>query len=272
MLIAGLPLLPVLIFAMLLGQSTPTPPTEPPIPPVVWELADVSSARNEIAEITDPEGYTVQFQPEGTLAVNANCIQSTGNYHAEEGTLNIDLSVSNPESCSTESKAQGEAFLAFLDHVARYEFTPDGFFVLGQESESLRLRARLTGVLWEWQSFRGGDDSRIEPDCPGEYTLTFLADGNVVIEVSCTHATSTYSVDGAALEIFDGGAIPNPCSRDSVTEQYLRDLEEVTSHIFRDGNLYLALWADAGIMEFTARYVEPPPATPGAGSFMIEPG
>jgi hypothetical protein len=56
-----------------------------------------------------------------------------------------------------------------------------------------------------------------------------------------------------------------------LAERYLRDLGDVSSHVFRDGNLYLALRADAGIMAFAARFAEPPRATPHAGWAATDP-
>ena len=40
------------------------------------------------------------------------------------------------------------------------------------------------------------------------------------------------------------------CAEDSQDAEFAQDLEAVVSYVIQDGNLYLALFADAGIMTF----------------------
>ncbi|MBW3632490.1 MAG: META domain-containing protein [Chloroflexi bacterium] len=262
---AGFVLLAVLIAVAPLAQGKETPGHELGIPPVVWEVVGISGPDGNRVAVSDAERYSVQFQPDGKLAVASGCIQPAGTYTAGDGTLEVKLSISTMSPCSTAATAQEESFLEVLDDITRYKFDHDGFLVLASDDESLWLRARLTGVLWEWQEFRGGDDSRVEPQHPENYTITFLPAGNLAIQAGCNRAIGTYSTDGATIELLVGPATGVSCPRQPKSDQFLRDLGEVTSHVFQDGNLYLALWADAGIMEFAARYPKSPPATPQAG-------
>ena len=55
------------------------------------------------------------------------------------------------------------------------------------------------------------------------------------------------------------------CPSGSLMERFLRDLDQVTSHVFRDGKLYLALPMDAGILAFAPTSLAPPAATPAPG-------
>ena len=121
------------------------------------------------------------------------------------------------------------------------------------------------GVTWEWQEFQGMDDSIVVPDNPEDYTLTFLPDGKTAIQADCNRAMGTYTVDDSTIDLVVGGVTRAMCPPGSLMDQYLRDLDEVSSHVFRDGNLYLALPVDSGIMEFVARYEAPPEATPESG-------
>jgi hypothetical protein len=74
-----------------------------------------------------------------------------------------------------------------------------------------------------------------------------------------------------AVHITRGSGLDG-CPHDLIADQYLRDLDKVTTHVFREGNLYLALWADAGILGFTACYQGVPQATPQPESFVTERG
>jgi hypothetical protein len=148
---------------------------------------------------------------------------------------------------------------------------PDGFLIVRGDQGRLRLRPALTGVVWEWQDFRGGDDSLIAPPRPEEFTLTFMPEGNLQILSGGVRTLGTYTVDGPSLELSIDGAAGAESGPGSLAAQYLRDLGDVSSHVFRDGNLYLALRADAGIMAFAARLAEPLPATPQTGQVATDP-
>ena len=262
---AGIALLAALIAAFPLAQGKEIPTYESEIPPVAWEVVGTSGPNGNRVALSDPERYTLQFQPHGKLVVAGGCNQSAGTYAAEGGMLEIKLSRSAMSPCPTAATSHEEWILVLLSAVTRYEFDHDGFLLLAEDDEKLWLRARLTGVVWEWQAFQGGDGSRVESGHPEDYTLTFLTEGNLSIQAGCHRAIGAYSTNGATIELQVGPATGVACPRQPRSEQFLRDLGEVTSHVFRDGTLYLALWADAGIMEFAARYPESPPATPRAG-------
>lgn len=259
---AALALLSMLLVATPLAQATPVP-ARTAIPPVVWELIEFSHSAADTVEIAEPSRYTLQFQPDGKLAIGADCNQAVGTYTAENGSLDINVTVSTLALCPPDSQA--EPMQALLDRAAAYRFDDDGTLLLLGDDGTLRLRASLTGVIWEWLSFRGGDGSLVNPERPADYTLTFLAEGKLAIQADCNRAMATYTADGPAIALAIGGVTRAECPPGSLAERYLRDLDDVSSHVFRDGSLYLALWADAGIMEFQARYDEPPEATPRAG-------
>ena len=256
-------LLSMLLAATPLARATPTPADEIAIPPVVWELVELSGAGESPVEVADLGHYTVQFQPDNKVALGLDCNNAAGTYMAEDGVLDVTVTVSTLKLCPTGS--QTESTLALLESAIEYEFDPDGFLILAGTDGSLRLRAALTGVLWEWQNFRGSDDSFIEPERPEDFTLIFLPEGKLAIQGDCEGAKGTYFADGPSLQLSVGDETPTACSPDTLADQYLRDLDDVSSYVFRDGNLYLALRTDAGIMKFAARYDELPAATPRPG-------
>lgn len=263
MLAAALVLLTKLLTAVPLAQATPISRAEPAIPPVVWELVAISSAGERAVEIDQPGRYVVQFQTEGRLAIDADCNRVAATYTAYDGILDVTLSVSTLALCPSDS--HGEPFLELLDGVTSFEIDPDGFLILSGEKGQLRLRPTLVRVVWEWQDFRGGDDSLLTPGRPEDYTLTFMPEGNLAIFADCIRTLGTYTVNGPTLDLSFDAATRAGCQPGSLAGQYLRDLSDVSSHVFRDGNLYLSLRTDAGIMAFAARYLEPPLTTPETG-------
>lgn len=252
------------LFATLaMVSGTPTPAIEAAIPPVVWELATLSPRNGKPIEFADSSPYTIQFLPDGNLAVAADCNAIAGTYAVDGHALGVNLGDAKPARCSPDSQAG--PLLGVLEQVARFAFDDDGFLLLAGEAGSLEFRPTLQGVIWEWVDFRGGDDSRVAPRDPGQYTLSFQPDGKVTIKADCNRAIGAYTVDGVKLDLAIGGVTRVLCPQGTLMYDYLRLLGYASSHVFRDGNLYLALPVDAGIMAFRARSVAPDPATPRSG-------
>jgi heat shock protein HslJ len=233
------------------------------IPPIVWESVEITPSDDGELETADPGRYTVQFHNKDKVLVRADCNKIAGTYSANDGVLDVALNAATVTICSSESQA--EAFVELLDEATDFEIDPDGLLIVSGENGRLRLRPSLAGVVWEWQNLRGGDDSLIAPGRPEDYTLTFMPDGKLAILAGCVRNLGTYTVDGPVIGLSFDGAIPPGCQPEQLTQRYLRDLGDVSSHVFRGGHLYLALPVDAGIMAFAARQAEQPWATPHAG-------
>ena len=263
MLIANFTLLTLLLVTTPLTQATPTPPDEPEIPPVVWELVSFTEEGADPVDVAEPERYTVQFLPDGQLAIGADCNSGGATYTAQDGLLEFSPIRTTLIGCPPDSLA--DPFLILLEAATTFEFDDEGMLILTGSRGSLTLHPALTAVVWEWREFMGMDDSLLAPDDPAKYTLEFLEDGKLAVRADCNRATGTYTGDGASLELNAGAMTRAMCPPDSLSDRFVRDLGDVRSHVFRDGNLYLALMADAGIMEFVARVPESSEATPDAG-------
>jgi heat shock protein HslJ len=249
--------------------ATPVAPATPPstgfdvIPPVLWELVELTDEDGKSTEVAEPARYMVQFRPEGELAVVADCNQVAGTYEAANGDLEIMLGVSTLVLCPPDSQA--EPFQTLLEEASEFAFDRDGFLILRGASGSLRLRATLQGVRWEWRDFRGGNDEIVTPADPEDYTIEFLPDGMMAIKADCNRAMGAYTIDGPSVDIRVGGVTRMQCPEGSLMKHFLRDLDEASSSVFAEGNLYLSLPVDAGILAFEARIIETPTATPEAG-------
>jgi heat shock protein HslJ len=120
-------------------------------------------------------------------------------------------------------------------------------------------------VRWAWQTFQGSDGTIVRPDDPSQYTVEFLPDGTLAIQADCHHAVGTYTAGNSAVDLRIGESTTAICPPGALMDRFLRDLDQVTSHVFRDGKLYLALPMDTGIHAFAPTSVAPPAATPAAG-------
>jgi heat shock protein HslJ len=252
----------LLLPSLVAGPATPTATTSG-IPPVIWELVRFRERDRVPVTITEPSRYTVQFLPAGRLLARLDCHHGRGSYTAAAGVLALTPLMLTTAVCSPD--AADPRVQTILARATSYAFDPDGGLLLHGDHGSLQLRPAVSGVRWVWQSFQGGDGTIVRPDDPSQYTVAFLPDGTLAIQAACTHAVGTYTVDHATMDLRIGEGTPGICPRGALMARFLRDLDQVTSHVFRDGTLYLALPMDAGILAFAPTSVAPPAATPAPG-------
>ncbi|MGH2531349.1 MAG: META domain-containing protein [Thermomicrobiales bacterium] len=247
------------------AQGTPqsaTPDSAPAIPPVVWHLAAITAADGSEQIPDDPDKYTIQFLPEGVAAIVADCNVGSGAYTVEGASLDIANIISTLVACPPESIS--DDYLRYLDEAVSFSYEEDALVLALPDAGPLRFIPALTGVVWEWQGFEGGDDSEIVPDVPSNYTIQFLPDGSAHVLADCNRGRGTYTADEALIDISPIALTRIGCPPGSLGTEFAADLEEVNTYVFRDGNLYLALPMDAGIHEFAAIVAEPDQGTPAA--------
>jgi len=110
----------------------------------------------------------------------------------------------------------------------------------------------LTGATWHWQGSFYNNDARQEPDTPGNYTLRFDGDGKVRLRADCNRAGGRYRLDGHRLTIEVLQTTLAACPPGSLESAYLKDLGNVNSYLFHQGDLILELKYDSGGMRFSA--------------------
>ncbi len=114
----------------------------------------------------------------------------------------------------------------------------------------------LTREVWHLQQIRYNNDQLITVAQPSKYTLKFLPDGKVQIRADCNRATGTYIQKDSSLSILIGPTTRAMCPPESMSNQYLQNLQSVRVFFFQDGNLYLDLQADGGTMMFETSTID----------------
>jgi heat shock protein HslJ len=252
-------LLPFLALTPFLTTATPVPAPST-IPPVVWQVIAITDPAGATTEIIDPERYTAQFLPEGSLLIRADCNQGRASYELVDGKLAVHPGVSTLVLCPPESHDQ--AFVAALNGANSFSFDDDGLLLLTGSAGDLTLQATLESVVWQWEQFEGGDGAITAPETPSRYTLTFLPDARLAVQADCNRARGTWSALNSQLELSIGGMTRAMCPEGSLSNEFVEDLGYVRAHVFRDGKMYLSLLADAGIMSFVSTYDADTAGTP----------
>lgn len=251
-------LLPLLALNHLFAAATPTP-APATLPPIVWQAIGVTDSAGATTEIAEPERYTAQFLPDGSVVIRADCNRARSSYELAGDTLVMHPGITTLALCPPDSHDQ--VFMAALLGATTFAFDDDGLLVLSGDGGELTMRATLEGVVWQWEQFQGGDDTIVTPENPSRYTLEFLPDAKLAVGADCNRAMGAWS-DDDGLQLTIGGMTRAMCPEGSLSNDFVEDLGHVRSHVFRDGKLHLALWADAGIMTFVATAATEEPATP----------
>jgi heat shock protein HslJ len=245
-------------------EATPTAGAE--IAVIRWELQQIASG-NRVLTPDDPADYWIQLLPDGKVLLKADCNQGSGTYTLDGSSLTFSELVTTRVACGEESIS--DRFVSSLGYTVSFQVTGDGsdqlVLQMMADGGSLTFQPALTGVVWEWVEFEGGDGSRVVAVDPRRYTLEFLDDGAVEVQADCNGGSGEAKVDGAMIELSVATTLIG-CPDDSQASDFLRYLDEANTFVIKDGMLALALPADAGIALFRPTAPALAPATPEASA------
>jgi pimeloyl-ACP methyl ester carboxylesterase/heat shock protein HslJ len=108
---------------------------------------------------------------------------------------------------------------------------------------------------WQWVSFTGATEA-FDVEAPASYTATFNPDATLAIVADCNNAAGSYQGEGGKLSIEIGPMTAAACPPDSRSDQFVKLLGGAALYYFRDGNLYIDLFADGGTMVFAPAAAE----------------
>jgi heat shock protein HslJ len=136
--------------------------------------------------------------------------------------------------------------------VQTYELQGDQLLPTTSQGTGLGTDAGLdiVGVVWKWERFLESNDNTVIVPNPDSYTLEFLPDGQVQILADCNRVGGSYTVSGSLLTIELGPSTKAACPPGSLSDEYLRLLQDVNSYMVDGDNLALAIKYDTGIMAF----------------------
>jgi heat shock protein HslJ len=112
----------------------------------------------------------------------------------------------------------------------------------------------LENTRWRLVHFQSSDDAigTVIPPRVERYTMAFGADGRLELQLDCNRASAAWTSDaaggqGGSLSIRAGAVTRAACGPGALDTRIAADLARVRSYVIADGNLALALEADAGI-------------------------
>jgi len=107
----------------------------------------------------------------------------------------------------------------------------------------------LQAQSWQWVGFTNPVD-KFTVDNPQSYQVTFNADKTLSIRADCNTALGSYTSDGSSLKIELGPMTLAACPPGSRSNDFVQYLSSAAILFFKDGHLYIDLFADSGTLEF----------------------
>jgi uncharacterized lipoprotein YbaY len=123
---------------------------------VVWQWTGFSDPVQGDLTIDMPEQYTVEFMPEGLVAVKADCNNGSGTYITDaDGSIDIAIGIVTAAACAPESLS--DQFLQYLGEVAVYSFDEDGILILDLAVDT----GTMTFAAGEAEALAEGEETEV---------------------------------------------------------------------------------------------------------------
>ncbi len=238
----------------------------PTLTGTIWEWVDTTTPTETIVAV-DPARYTIAFNDDGTAFIMADCNSVQATYTTDgAGAITILPGASTMMACPEDT--QDQIFLAALANATNYFAIDTGndlYIDQAADSGTMRFRvgggadvetgsqlpAGLTGTTWEWVSVIDPMGQTAATD-PTRYTIIFNEDATANIIADCNSVMANYVTDGSNLTIMPGATTLVGCEPGSQDQLFLSSLSSATAYTVEDGELFIALDADAGTVMFRA--------------------
>ena len=225
-----------------------------------WQWIKTVYGDESVIEPADPSRYTLTFNEDGTISAQLDCNRGMGGFTQDGPMLTVGPVASTMMACPDDSQAfefgrdldavvsfvlqDGNLHLALFADSGIMTFAP-----LAEEAEDEEM-ATLAGTVWQWIDTQYGDGAVTEVADPSRYTIAFGEDGSLTAQLDCNRGMGSFTQDGSMLSFGPIASTRMACPGDSQAAEFAQNLEIVVSYVLQDGNLYLALFADTGIMTF----------------------
>jgi len=198
----------------------------------VWRWEQTLMNSGDKLAPDNPNSYMVEFKPDGTVAIQADCNQVGGSYTLDDSSITIELGPSTLVACPEGSL--GDQFVANLSVAANYFFEEGSLFIdLLVDSGTMRFSAQSTGLAgtsWRVTGYNNGQGAVVSSIIGTELTATFGADGNLTGLAGCNNYTASYQVDGSNMVFGPAAATRKACAQpEGIMDQELQFLTALTT-------------------------------------------
>jgi heat shock protein HslJ len=224
---------------------------------VIWGLESIDGTGGTTAN-PEPERYTVQFLPDGTVAVRFDCNSGGGTWSADGASLSIGELMTTLIGCPDPSPLEPR-FSRGLSEAISWSLPDDRLRILTANGDTLVFMTLLTGTAWEWTGTTAADGTTLAPDDPSRYAVALHPDGALRLVADCNTGSGTWHAAGSTIALTGLGTTKMGCPDGSLAASFLAALAGAERWRIESGNLILVL-ADGALAVFqSAPYVAPAP-------------
>jgi heat shock protein HslJ len=169
-----------------------------------WYWDQTTMNNGEMLVPDNPASYTVQFFPDSSILIQADCNQVIGTYTVEGSSITIQMGPVILAACPPGSLS--DQFVANLNEAAIYTIQDDKLLIgLRMDSGTMQFAAPLStdlaGTSWVVTGYNNGTQAVVSPIIGTELTATFGEDGNLTGSAGCNDYSASYQVDGNNISI-----------------------------------------------------------------------
>jgi len=125
------------------AQDIPSEAPAPAIPPIPWQLTAFPGAGAGI----EPGLYTVQFLPDETVNIRADCNWVAGFWSGANGALDVTVTMTTVAQCPAGSLE--EPFVQALDEATSYTFAQDMTLIITGPAGEMHFTPAMPAMAWE---------------------------------------------------------------------------------------------------------------------------
>jgi heat shock protein HslJ len=214
-----------------------------PLTGTKWQVGFYNNGLQALVSPIAGTEITMLFDTDGMLSGATGCNNFSGPYTVNDKAIQIGPLATTRMFCADPEGVmeQETAFIAALESAASFSILGDELELLNAQdaravtayaqapipAETAGATENIVGETWVWQGTSYGNDTELQPDTPGAYTLELLTDGQALVRADCNSVAGTYTLD-------EGGAITlsllaeglSDCGETSTASKFLADLAE----------------------------------------------
>jgi heat shock protein HslJ len=122
--------------------------------------------------------------------------------------------------------------------------------IWGDEVPHLARNPAAAGTVWRLVQIQYANNTAVVPEDPLKYVLILSQDGTVTVHADCNRGMGRYLLAGGSLAMRKLAYTHMICPDNSLFDQYTKALESAESCMVKDGNLFIMLQKDSGVIKF----------------------
>jgi heat shock protein HslJ len=220
----------------------------------LWTRTEFSD--DSVLRSPNPNAYTVAFNPDGRVAIRADCNSGSASYSVDGSQLTIEPGIMTLAACGPGS--QDTRFVQDLFQVATFVFDgPQLMLNLRLDSGNMYFSPQsltgLSGPTWRVTNINNGNDAVVSTVSGTQVSMVFGEDGRVSGDSGCNTFNGPYTISGSSISFGPLASTLRACIPDEVSQQeqhFYAALDATTTYELNGDRLTFR--SDAGAIQLVA--------------------